>query len=105
MREVLYAVDDALGRGERVYLHCWGGTRRTATVIGCHLVEHGLQGAEALAEVAGLSAAVWGPEHVLHPDGSPQTAGHHNLVRSWRPGMLTLWSHPPALAVTDLSHA
>ncbi|MCB0976929.1 MAG: ADP-ribosylglycohydrolase family protein [Acidimicrobiales bacterium] len=37
-----------------VYVHCWGGVGRTATVIGCLLVDQGLDGAAALERIATL---------------------------------------------------
>ena len=52
MRAILDALDDALGRGRRVYVHCWGGIGRTGTVIGCWLVRHGRSAEEALDLIA-----------------------------------------------------
>ena len=46
------AVDDALGEGRTVYVHCWGGIGRTGTVVGCWLVRHGLTGRGALDQIA-----------------------------------------------------
>lgn len=37
-----------------VYVHCWGGIGRTATVIGCLLADGGLPADEALARIAEL---------------------------------------------------
>ncbi|NJD10298.1 MAG: phosphatase [Gemmatimonadetes bacterium] len=85
MARILDAIDDALARGERPYVHCWGGAGRTGTVIGCFLVRHGMSGAAALAEVAGLAA---------HYCESPQTLEQCEFVRNWtEPGAAAT---PPA---------
>lgn len=71
-------IDAALDSGRRVYLHCWGGIGRTGTVVGCHLVRHGLTGAEALALIARLRART--------PDGgrrSPETEAQRAMVLGW----------------------
>jgi len=51
MAETLTCLRQALQEGGIVYLHCRAGIGRTATVAGCLLVEHGLSGEEALAEL------------------------------------------------------
>jgi hypothetical protein len=81
MAQILDTVDHALARGEVVYVHCLGGRGRTGTVVGCHLVRHGLPPDGALARIAEL-------RHGL-PDGlapSPETTEQVALVRGWRPG-------------------
>jgi len=47
MRRILDTIDAQLAAGKMVYVHCWGGVGRTATVVGCHLVRHGLSGTES----------------------------------------------------------
>jgi hypothetical protein len=54
MRDLLDQIDAAIRRGQRVYVHCWGGIGRTGTVVGCFLVRHGLGGAAAIDELARL---------------------------------------------------
>ncbi len=51
MIALLDCIDDAVSRGRRVYVHCWGGVGRTGTTIGCWLVRHGLDGEDALERV------------------------------------------------------
>ena len=48
MRATLDAIYDAIGAGETLYLHCWGGVGRTDTVVGCLLCEQGLTAVGAL---------------------------------------------------------
>jgi protein-tyrosine phosphatase len=81
MAQTLNVLDDALARGEVVYVHCWGGRGRTGTVVACHLVRHGLDPAAALARVAELLA-----ETPNAGRASPETEEQLALVRSWRPG-------------------
>jgi hypothetical protein len=69
-----------LARGEIVYVHCFGGIGRTGTVIGCYLVEQGMGGDEALAQIAR-----WRQET---PDGwkrSPETDAQWRMVQRWQP--------------------
>ena len=39
-KEILNTIDSALKRGGNVYVHCWGGSGRTGTVVGCWLRRH-----------------------------------------------------------------
>src|ERR1700734_2418094 len=43
MREILDAIHAEIKAGSVVYVHCWGGKGRTATVTGCYLLEAGLE--------------------------------------------------------------
>ena len=81
MSRILDEIDAALALGHTVYVHCWGGIGRTGTVVGCHLVRHGLTGDEALAAIARL----WPTMQKSHRrDRSPETAAQHAWVRGWR---------------------
>ncbi len=51
MTEILATLDDALGAGKRVYLHCRAGIGRTGTVVACHLISRGLAPDAALAKL------------------------------------------------------
>jgi protein-tyrosine phosphatase len=81
MARILDAIDEALARGHVVYVHCWGGTGRTGTVVACHLVRHGLQPGDALSRVTELLA-----DTPKAGRTSPETADQVALVRSWWPG-------------------
>lgn len=51
MHDIQAVLGNALDGGRCVYVHCRAGIGRTGTVIGCHLVEQGLTGEAALAEL------------------------------------------------------
>jgi hypothetical protein len=78
LRAMLDYIDGELLGGHRVYVHCWGGIGRTGTVVGCHLVRHGLSGAEALSLLARLRQST--------PDArrrSPETDAQRLMVLGW----------------------
>ena len=72
MRRVLDLIRAELDSGGVVYVHCLGGCGRTGSVVGCHLVEGGLGGDEALSRVEELCG--W---------PCPETPEQRALVRSW----------------------
>ncbi len=75
----LDAIDAALGRGETVYVHCFGGVGRTGTVVGCWLARHGSSGEAALRQVVQWREGT--------PDGgrvSPETPEQRRMVLSWK---------------------
>jgi hypothetical protein len=79
MTRILNTLDEALTRGETVYVHCFGGIGRTGTVIGCWLVRHGLTGEQALDQIAAWRRGT--------PDGwkqSPETAAQRQMVLNWQ---------------------
>jgi Polymorphic toxin system, DSP-PTPase phosphatase len=78
MAAILDALDEALER-DVVYVHCWGGSGRTGTVIGCWLVRHGLDCEEALARIADLRR-----ETAYGERRSPESDEQWAMVRSWR---------------------
>ena len=80
MRAILDQIDESLGAGRRVFLHCWGGIGRTGTTVGCYLVRHGLDGEQALHQLAEWWQAV--PKSRLHPF-SPETREQVNFVLAW----------------------
>lgn len=81
MRHILAQIEDAIAKGDTVYLHCYGGKGRTGTVVGCYLVNQGLSGEAALQRIAQLR----GDSH----DGmvrSPETEEQREMVRNWEAG-------------------
>ncbi|MGE5462562.1 MAG: fused DSP-PTPase phosphatase/NAD kinase-like protein [Syntrophothermus sp.] len=80
MKAILDQIDESLGMGRRVYLHCWGGIGRTGTTVGCYLVRHGLSGEEALHQLAEWWQEV--PKSQIHPR-SPETWEQAAFVQGW----------------------
>jgi len=81
MTGILDRIDEAITGGHVVYVHCWGGIGRTGTVVGCHLVRHGLNGDEALAALATMWKVV--DKHYRRPN-SPETEEQCRWIREWR---------------------
>jgi protein-tyrosine phosphatase len=73
MDAILDAVDDALERGRRVYVHCYGGVGRTGTVVGCYLIRRGAAGGDALTRLRALRGGYEAPE----------TESQREFVRAW----------------------
>jgi len=80
MRSILDAIDDAVLRERKTYLHCYGGIGRTGTTVGCYLVRHGLSGIEALHLLAGWWRYV--PKSVRYPH-TPETTQQEEFVLNW----------------------
>lgn len=80
MAAILDKIDQAIDAGHTVYVHCWGGVGRTGTVVGCHLVRHGMSGDQALAEIARHWQTV--EKRTRHPR-SPETPEQTAYVRLW----------------------
>jgi hypothetical protein len=78
MAATLDALDAALEH-DVVYVHCWGGSGRTGTVIGCWLVRHGMAAEEALATIAALRR-----ETAYGERPSPESDEQREFVRAWR---------------------
>jgi hypothetical protein len=79
MSAILDLIDTALASNRRVFVHCWGGVGRTGTVVGCHLVRHGVSGGAALREVASLFGGT--PKAARRT--SPETEAQQRFVRDW----------------------
>ena len=62
--------------GRTVYLHCWGGKGRTSTVVGCLLIDGGLDYKSAIARIAQLRA---GTRKAIDP--CPESPSQHRLLR------------------------
>ena len=80
MMAILRAIQTAYTDEVPLYVHCWGGIGRTGTVIGCLLVESGMNGDEAL----GLIARKWTAMAKRHyQPRSPETDEQARFVRNW----------------------
>jgi len=80
MQAILVYLEQARQQGRKTYLHCQGGIGRTGTVVGCYLVQQGLGGEAALAQLAEWWRGV--PKSALHPH-SPETHEQAEFVRNW----------------------
>ena len=79
LRSILKTLQDYLDDGRNVYLHCYGGIGRTGTVVGCYLVEQGMDGLTALRQIADWRQGT--------PDGSkpsPETDEQKDLILNWK---------------------
>jgi hypothetical protein len=83
MRLILDQIDEDLDEGESVYLHCRGGAGRTGTVVGCFLIERGLEPHDALAQIATDRSEIGSPRRRW---SSPETAEQRRFVLEWRAG-------------------
>jgi predicted protein tyrosine phosphatase len=91
MNRVLDTIDEHVGAGRRVYVHCWGGVGRTGMVVGCWLVRHGMGGDDALAAVRDGFLSMSADKTRRHARlGSPQTEAQRRVVRAWAPHDRTL---------------
>jgi ADP-ribosyl-[dinitrogen reductase] hydrolase len=82
MDEILDCLHAALRAGRPSYVHCRAGIGRSATVMGCFLVERGLTGEQALDELARL----W-KQSERSRDWAiiPETPAQAEYVRVWTP--------------------
>ena len=80
MKSILDQIDRSLAAGRKVYLHCWGGIGRTGTTVGCYLVRRGLNGEQALGQLAAWWRDV--PKSRIHPQ-SPETREQAAFIRNW----------------------
>jgi len=84
MVEILNALDEALNAGRTSYVHCWGGSGRTGTVVGCWLRRHGLAGPDEVLEVL-RNLRMAGDRDGGHQD-TPQTGDQRWMVETWEEG-------------------
>jgi len=77
MRQILALIEESLKAGRHVYVHCWGGTGRTGTVVGCWLVEQGRGGADPIQAIQSLRRAC-----KKHGRPSPDTEVQEEFVRT-----------------------
>jgi hypothetical protein len=78
MRAILDILDEAMDKGRRVYVHCYGGLGRTGTVVGCYLAQQGMGGEAALRELNRLRQAT---SAALRR--SPETTAQRRMVLDW----------------------
>lgn len=81
MARILDAIDGALDKGHILYVHCYGGIGRTGTVVGCYLARHGMDGRQAIDEIARLRQDT--PDRWRE---SPETNSQREMVWAWKTG-------------------
>jgi protein-tyrosine phosphatase len=81
MTNILDTMDEALGSGNNIYVHCWGGVGRTGITVGCYLVRHGSTNQQALLRVNELYKTR--ASNAYYPN-SPETPEQIEFVRNWR---------------------
>jgi hypothetical protein len=82
MASIQNRLRERLDAGRKLYVHCRAGIGRTGTVIGCFLVEEGLQGKAAVRELNRLwqqsaRSSSW--------PTVPQTEEQAEYIRAWSP--------------------
>lgn len=83
MRSVLDTIDLSLDAGRPVYVHCFGGMGRTATVVGCWLLRHGLASKDGvLAVITRLRIA----DQERHDWPAPENDTQRDFVKAWTRG-------------------
>ena len=80
MNAILDRIEESLGAGSRIYLHCWGGIGRTGTTVGCYLVRQGKTADEALDRLSAWWRTV--PKSQYHPH-SPETHEQVEFIHTW----------------------
>ena len=73
---ILSRIRDEIDSGKVVYVHCWGGKGRTTTVVGCLLIDAGLDYDAAIARIAELRAAT---RKAI--EACPESPSQHRLLR------------------------
>jgi protein-tyrosine phosphatase len=73
---IVFHIRSEMAAGRTVYLHCWGGKGRTSTVVGCLLIDDGLDYEAAITRIAELRAAT---RKAIDP--CPESASQHRLLR------------------------
>jgi protein-tyrosine phosphatase len=81
--QILDQIDDSMAKDRPLFIHCWGGIGRTGTVVGCHLMQHGLAtSSDVIEKIAGLRSLIPG-----HGESSPHTPEQIERVKTWRNGI------------------
>ncbi|MEN3317369.1 MAG: hypothetical protein V7643_770 [Mycobacterium sp.] len=73
---ILACIGGEIDSGRVVYLHCWGGKGRTSTVVGCLLIDDGLDYDAVIARIAELRAGTR-----KAAEACPESASQHRLRR------------------------
>jgi protein-tyrosine phosphatase len=74
--EIEACIRGEMDSGRVIYVHCWGGKGRTCTVVGCLLIDGGLDYDAAIARIAELRAGTR-----KAADACPESPSQHRLLR------------------------
>ncbi len=74
---ILARIGEEMDNRHTVYVHCWGGKGRTSTVIGCLLIDGGLDYDATIARIAELRE---GTRKAGSP--CPESAAQHQLLKA-----------------------
>jgi protein-tyrosine phosphatase len=74
--EIVARIVGEMDAGRVVYVHCWGGKGRTTTVVGCLLIDAGLDYDAAIARINELRAGTR-----KAADACPESPSQHRLLR------------------------
>jgi protein-tyrosine phosphatase len=77
-RAILDLIRSEAGADRPVYVHCWGGVGRTGTVVGCLLVDAGLDPDDVPAKLAELRAGTRKADRRC-----PETEGQSAVIAGW----------------------
>ena len=80
MGKIQTTIEKALGNGENLFVHCWGGRGRTGTVVGCYLVQQGMAAEKALEQIRRWRQPI--PKSFFP---SPETNSQIMMVMTWSP--------------------
>jgi protein-tyrosine phosphatase len=81
--EIVDRIRGEMDSGRVVYVHCWGGKGRTSTVIGCLLIDAGLDYDATIARIAELRAGTR-----KAGDPCPESPSQHQVLRQRAAGRL-----------------
>lgn len=81
MIDILDVIDHHLRDGRKVYVHCWGGSGRTGTVVGCWLRRHGYTPSGEVIDLLRRLRSEGDLKGGHKP--TPQTEAQHRMVLEW----------------------
>jgi predicted protein tyrosine phosphatase len=73
--DIVTEIQTEINEGKNVYVHCWQGIGRTGTVVGCWLIDHGLDYKATITRLAELRAGTR-----KGSQGCRQSAAQHQLL-------------------------